>query len=351
MYTAARVFPAAADPNGREPPDWTGTTHTGVRIIVNRSDNPANVFVPDARRVSVAVAQLTAFFAGLSNDQWTSLRAAVQVSPVGFAVIYSGSAWVARRVLVFSSFLASDKQTLVGQLIERLPDDTEVPLPNARIFFEATNLEQTFGASKSDTAGGYIAILETGAEYTIAGSNELACKVYEIVEIRSFSNHTDIVLRVPVECRIPEVIVLPGEPIEDLLNKEIGFHDYEPVKVGQVVRAQDDFREESAAGGVNVAVGAEATILDITLAQAISIQSILVGADGDAEFRFLIGEVESLPRRQTKGDVSGDNLLDGFGALYANTGTRLRVFARNITSGTPANAITARASILGRKYG
>lgn len=357
---------------------WTGYRHQGVV-----SDNEANIATPEvglalmqvwspstdqayhilsgltmvgylhALEVRLGIITGPVFFVFTGGIREGTSAIPFRSGPLTFPAItswYSGFIWIgASPFRVLFAFRSADQLTLVGRVKEQLQDLTEVDLPNVRIHFESTNVIQLFDATKADASGGYVVFLDTGSDYLIAGSNEKTCKVYEIVRLDVGLNTTDIILKVPDGCVIPESDPGMAESDDDVRNKEIGFHAYEPVHTGQVIRQQDIYRQEDsgAGAGVAVAIGESATILDVVLTNAIAINSILVGSDGDCEFRFLIDAVEIVPRRVVNGDAPGQDLMNG-GSFYANATQRLRVIATNLTTGSTAQSIQARATIVGR---
>lgn len=338
-----------ADLTGREDADHSGGIHSNpVLVLHRRGDNPTNVFAPSVGHAATVVrVPLSGFVYHFSGTDIVAVRhLAHGVPAVDFARFYN-STWVARHVIVYRAYRSSDKLTLVGIVKEQTLDLLEAPLANVRLWFKSTSLDNTYGATKSDDNGGYIIFLDAGeTDYEISGFRPESCKVYETVRLDEHPASTDIVMRVPLACVISEEITL-GEAVDEVLNREIGHHNYEPVKTAAVITPSGAYSAKNTGGvPVDIAVGATADVINVTLDGAVAIDSVRVSADGDAEFRFLINGIEVVPRkRTTKFDDDGE--LVG-GTLYANAGSVLRVVCINASSGTPAGSIKAQATVAGR---
>jgi hypothetical protein len=323
----------------------SGSSWVALLEVINRSANPVNVAHPDvgqpinvnsagaASGGAVTMSRLAALRLGLNNG----------VVTVGF-LVFSGGIYTAVHIVIQAVYRSSDKLTLVGTVFNQ----AGVRLPNVRLHFQATQLVNTFYATRADVNGVYIVFLDANVAVTVAGSNEDTCQVFQLVQFNTFPDHTDIILKVPDACVVPVPIVGAGENLDDILNKEIGFHSYEPIKTAAVTRPTDPYVLEQVAGGVTVAIGADQLVLDTVLLGNVALDSIPVGADGDVEFRFSINGIEPVPRAILNTANPQADLLSGKGVLYAAVGQHLQVFARNLTAGSTVSSVTARASILGR---
>jgi hypothetical protein len=352
-YTGVAVGPSkTAVHTDIHDPDYTGDVRTGVRILrVIASDGgvvpapgvgyPHRLFASPSTTRSV----------GLSNNDIVGVLHRLQAGSVQHFAFYNGNSWVGVTFQLHYAYRSADKTTLVGRVIEQSLDLSEETAPNVRVFFQSANdlAVPVYAATRSDDNGGYIIFLDAGndsIEYDISGFRPESCKVFELVRIDEHPAATDIVVRVPLICVLPEDESM-GEPLDDVLNREIGHHNYEPVKTAPVITSSGAYTATSAGAlPVDVAVGATVDVINTTIERAVAIDSIRVSADGDAEFRFYIAGVEVVPRkRTTKFDDDGE--LIG-AALYANAGSVLRVVCINTTSGTPAGSIKAQATIAGR---
>lgn len=351
-YVGAAIAPlSAADYSADREAANNGTVHAPVVVaVLVRSDNPNNVAEPTvvAAIQVVRLADITAYVNNISGSEYEAQRIAVLLVAAHSGLYVnniSGSLYEARVIVILTTALNSvNFLTLAGKVYNAISGQL---LPNVRIFFQGENIAGEYKATMSDDEGGYIAILTPNVDYQVFGSKETACLVFELdrIEASPGGETTDIYLRVPEACRLPEPVVMAGEPLEDVLNREVGFHDYEPMKVAYSIRPDKELNEAGKVG--LVAVDAEVAVVDFVADNILLIDHIPISSSGDAEFYFVIGDdlnVQSIPRRRLQVDVPQDDLLGG-GTLSVNTGQRVRVMGKNVSAGLS----TLEASVLGKK--
>ena len=138
----------------------------------------------------------------------------------------------------------------------------------------------------------------------------------------------------------------PDESAAEVLNMEVGYHLYEPVRTtgGKTLTTDDAIRQYAQTTAI---VAQEVDVVTYTATGPTTITHVRVGGTHDGRFRLLVDGEDVIPARRIFHSLRGEDLLDG-AVIAVAKGAVVKVKALHQGEAGTGTA-TYEAALIGRK--